>query len=862
MRKILLSLFVVLLLASTLFAQRQSGAIQGTVQDADGRAISQATITVSSPSLIGGSYSTFSERNGYYRFPVLASGNYEVKAETQGFQTVIRKNVALSVGKTLTVDLTLEVSGVSETIEVTEKPPLIDVSTTAVSATIPSEIIRNLPKVGKIEQLLALTPGVGDDLIAYGGDGQKANSLWMDGVNMSDPRNGTLNVEYDYNWIDEVQVAGIGAPAEYGGFTGVVGNFITRSGGNQFHGLLETFFQNQNLFSTNTPDQEQTSPFKSYDISAQVGGPILRDKLWFFSGYEYPSTQAHPFGYDGVTTDKYKKFITKLTYKWDENNTLQGLVLANDHDLQGEGAGPNTLPEATTAEKFHQASWNATWLSLWSAQTTFEGRLGGTYDHEIPVEDNPNLPGHEGGDRPRSVNAIQRIDDQRFRLQANAVVSHHAQDFIHGSHDFRFGVEVERSDASRSQRFNGGMYYYDYNSELSYRALSEGYDYDGRNRRVSSYAQDEWNITDDVTISAGVRWDHNRGNTDRGTVFANDPVAPRIGFIWKLDRDGQTVVKAHFGDYYEALLERNYYFLTDHNALTIFQHYAGNGQWVEDSRSLHNSTKSAPNLKEPYVRQFNVGLDRVIGGVPVGVVYIHRRWANILEDIGLNTFEPLPFVNPLTGQTITIYRRIEPDITFLLGNPGDLFRRYDGLEFYVNKQFPHHLSVSASFVYSRMSGNSPGDNGWPSANTPFLDSPNSLINFPGKLYSDRPISWKIVGTCPLPWGFNAGWYFRHTSGNTWAAETFLANLPRPGRPFIFLEPAGSRRLPSRNLLDLRFEKAFPVYKGQLLGTIDIFNVLNASYPMTIDFLVGDKRFGSPTSYNDPREIRLGARYSF
>lgn len=130
------------------------------------------------------------------------------------------------------------------------------------------------------------------NLMAYGAAGEVANSVWIDGVNISNPKAGDLTMGYSQNWIDEVHVTGIGAPAEYGGFTGVVANYTTRPGGNQFHGLFDTFFQNQNLTWSNVPNPRPEKPFTTYDVSAQLGGPILKDKLWFFSGIQFPHTET------------------------------------------------------------------------------------------------------------------------------------------------------------------------------------------------------------------------------------------------------------------------------------------------------------------------------------------------------------------------------------------------------------------------------------------------------------------------------------------------------------------------------------------------------------------------------------------
>src|SRR5262245_22148966 len=124
-RTISILLFVSLICSARVSAQRQYGAIDGTVQDMEGHAIPGVTVTVSSPSLIGGNSNTFTDSNGYYRFPVLAPGTYEAKAELQGFQTMIRNDIGVAVGKTLTVNFNLEITGQSEALEVTGKPPLI-----------------------------------------------------------------------------------------------------------------------------------------------------------------------------------------------------------------------------------------------------------------------------------------------------------------------------------------------------------------------------------------------------------------------------------------------------------------------------------------------------------------------------------------------------------------------------------------------------------------------------------------------------------------------------------------------------------------------------------------------------------------
>src|SRR5262249_36567549 len=161
------------------------------------------------------------------------------------------------------------------------------------------------------------------------------------------------------DWIEEVQVIGIGAPAEYGGFTGVIANYTTRTGGNQFHGLFDTFFQNENLTSSNVPEPDPDKEFKTYDFTSQLGGPILRDKLWFFAGLQYPHTETPTPGTDEIRTDTFRKWITKGTYKLNENNTIQAFGTWNELATLREGAKPNRTAEANYAKTENpQWSWN------------------------------------------------------------------------------------------------------------------------------------------------------------------------------------------------------------------------------------------------------------------------------------------------------------------------------------------------------------------------------------------------------------------------------------------------------------------------------------------------------------------------
>src|SRR6266516_2041506 len=304
------SVFAVVLLCGTLaYGQNTAGTILGAVSDESGARLPGVTVTITHLDT-GIVRSATTDEGGRYRAPGLGLGNYDVKAELTGFRTAVRMGIQLTVSAEVVVNLTLSVGVVSEQVNVTGEAPLVEITSATLSGLVDDKKIRDLPLNGRsFEQLAFLQPGVtpyfrgrretdqGESTkMSVSGSRVDSNSFLMDGTNINDQSNNTpgsasgnlLGVEM----LREFRVLTGAYSAEYGRYSGGIITAVSKSGGNELHGNVYEFHRNDNLDARNffdiksKPDDPRLPEFKRNQFGATLGGPIVHDRTFFFSGYE------------------------------------------------------------------------------------------------------------------------------------------------------------------------------------------------------------------------------------------------------------------------------------------------------------------------------------------------------------------------------------------------------------------------------------------------------------------------------------------------------------------------------------------------------------------------------------------------
>jgi len=915
-------IFVCLLALFCLPAYSQSpvyGVIQGKVATPEGEPLPGVEVTISSPKLIGGPQSAITYAEGKYRFVALPPGTYTAEAKLQGFTPQKRVDLRLIVGATLTVDFTLKVGTLEAKIEVIGTAPIIDVKDSQIGVhNMPKVYLEKIPSSRDFEDQLAFAPGAkGAWGSFYGSPDSLENKYLTDGLNTTCPEDGAPLQLLDYDSIDEYNVMGIAAPAEYGGFGGALINVVTKSGGNDLSGLFTFHMRSPGWHSENWgnyPDLARVVFSEFYNIHFNLGGPIIKDKLWFYTSGRYSYDQDHI--QDEGTGEKSWNWrgLAKFTWQIDKNNRLQATIDANTRGREG-WTWDFVDPNIDYPSEGHGVFFNASYLHTFSSTTFLESRLGGMDTYRLSGTTNP--PAHLDLETEWwTGNYWEYWKAIRQRIDFNASVSHHAEDFIKGSHDFKFGVEFARTPSHDWRGMPGDRTYYDIAGEPYLMTYQAFFDVRPIGTRMSVFVQDSWSISDRITINPGLRIMHARGDLPSFNEAPFRPklgIAPRLGVSIDIFGDHTTVFKAHYGRYYHQMRDLMY---TPWEPQGSYQEYVWGPvleeweelppgtygeQWVLDFEDPWEPYKIDPNLKFPYMRQFVLGLERELGkDVSVSASFIYRTNHDLMDRVNITgMWEPVQWTDPYIGNTYTVYQRLNPgENEFYITNPyegqgKDIGAAYPGivawdpkrsnrtLELRFNKRYSNRWQLQASFVTGYSWGND--DNFWGEYGSSYssglgaswnFSNPNYQINAEGPLTLSSTYIFKTTGSYDIPViDVTLGFDFRYESGDRYTKQIMLDPEIDPDAVAafwirdvtIFAEKRGSYRLPAMKNLNLRAEKYFQFGDIRVGILLDIFNVFNwdtVAWKETYYDPWSEYQFGYVWDIQNPRAFKLGIRFEF
>lgn len=757
MSRLFLVLPLAALYAPAAFAAE--GAVRGRVVDDAGLAVPDATIELSGTG-IAGELQVQSDAEGYYRFVAVPVGTHTMRVTKSGL-TPIRREVTVRLDQTASIDVVLKVAG-SEELLIEEAEPVIDVTRSAVSTELSAEVLENLPVGRNTQDAVNMLPGVygrvdtqnggpGNGNPSVRGEGQYGNNYYLDGISTRDPATKTFGSSVNFDAIDDIQVYTDGAPAEFGQATGMMVNVVTKSGGDEHHGSVGYYLSKDFAFgtyaiadlATNQEVETEKRKFLNHELSLNAGGPIVKEKLWYFASadlgmgtteFEGMDPDAPYLSKDGGGFAKLSWFIVpELTARYQFN--------AQVNNIDNYQTSAQFLPESQSQYRSRDMSHQLTMEWFPDAKTSFE--LRGLYqDGSIDVvpmsgdEETPAIFDYDSG--VYTQNWTDFDYNRRGRLGGSLKATRLVDGFL-GSHRFKGGAEFWRLTDSRELVYTGpgdGIQYFA--SEANGRPCTAGdgsdcfgyteYEAAGAIGHVGQvygfFLQDDWQPVEPLTMNLGVRLDHETllGNEGQEILSQWMP-APRLGVAWDVTGDSKTLVSLNAGRFYDingntfadwgdtrsAFVYRQYQwdeaandyvlvweqnpetqplvYCTESSLGDYEEHLAELG-YVDEQIATERAAADelcGDGLKPYHMDKIVLGIQReILPLFAVGIRGIWSRTRNLPEDIDTN----------LT--------------TWVIGNPETKKRDYWGVELTAHRQFDEHWQVLASYTYSQAKGTTPG----------------------------------------------------------------------------------------------------------------------------------------------------------
>ncbi|MFC1851553.1 carboxypeptidase regulatory-like domain-containing protein [candidate division CSSED10-310 bacterium] len=898
-----------------------TGGIEGDITGVDGNAVVGAAVTVSGPRMMG-SHTVTTDERGHFRILMVPPGTYKLNITAPGFADWQVDDVAVNLDSTTFIDpVQLPLPPEIDEITVVAATDTIDLTSTAVGGNINEAVFTKLPVPRAYQNIAALLPGVSLEMASYdpdrlrdtptiSGSSGPENNYVVDGMTTTDPLLGINGTKLTFNFIEEMQVMTAGFQAEYGRSTGGIINVITKSGGNEYHGDLFLYFNNYDMNGEGTWKSSRGvdtdwvgSNYLDYGLD--VGGYLMKDKVWFFLAYNrsYEEEKVEGFfGQDMKSERRYDYYAAKVT--WNVTPAHRLILSAfgdpGEHDryftgsigngspasyeLIEETGGTNTVLKYSGLYANEQLLVDATLgrhhqIVNWTPKNGDDQSPYEEYSWSDPAAHGDSNPLHKDGYQDGGLTFLLDFDTTRDIIDLKGT-------YYLSDHKFKMGYQYDYTyNDNSSETFSGGtryLYYEDY--VITWNSLKQS---DATSTSQAFFLQDTWQVNPHVYLYGGLRFEqqvitNDAGNTamDLGSwTDFSDGWSPRIGIAYDLGADKSSKIFASFGRYYELIpvylsviafgdKEVSVY-LTDYGPDNV----PFSGDESDPVTIFYSDEESAvaEGIKGQYLDEFCAGIEWSLKkDYKIGVTGMYRDIKRVIEDV-------------------TVYDGDES--FYMFAHPGqgpasdypEAKRTYYSLELTLQRYYADRYQFDASYMWSRLTGNY---DGYYLPNRPQV-APNVsggydyieyTYNSDGALYEDRPHRFKFNGSYVFDFGLTVGSVFQLISGRPINALGW-DNYHQNGDGLIFTSERGSEgRTPMTWTWDLHLEYQPTLFENLKAAVIlDIFNVTNNNEIVDVDdnrYREEDSRPKLPphavenpywkdgTRYQTPRLIRLGFKLSW
>ncbi len=828
--------FAALLGGGLAMAQETTGAIIGAISSEDGATMPGVTVTINDAAT-GFERTTVTNTGGEFRFSALPPATYSLQATLDGFQTY-KRDLRVELGRTVKNDFVMTLGAVTDVIEVTGEAPLVDVTSTVTGLTVSAaELDKQIPLVHDTQRIALLAPStvMGDtafngandgtydqQLVSIGGASVGENSYQINGLNITNFRNGVGSSWVPFEFVDEVQVKTGGYEAEFGRSTGGVVNMVTKSGTNSFHGALSAFYEPDSL-QEQEPDtvyaynqQEETDYLEG---NASIGGPIAKDKLFFFAFLQYRDTEyllnttatstreegSEPYYGGKLDWNITPNHRLEATYLTDESTIDQTLYPIIDGDIQFGTV--NSTGERTRGGENYIGKYTGIFTEnfLLSAQYGFNA-----FDRTDQASGDayPYAYSYLTGTQTRIGywTNYQRgyAEDEREAYRIDG-------DLFLGNHSFRAGIDYESNWSLNNVDYAGGyraIYYLngtrfpDLPADqilVDYRIYQASGDFDVSSN--AAYLQDSWALTPSLTLNLGVRWEQyeNKNIYDETFIKIDDQYAPRIGAIWDPSGNGKSKVFASYGLYHLPIASNTNIRMAG-TELYTGDWFTADGYNPDGSPINMGTTPLAPqrvyadglvpdvrqvvseNLDPMAQQELILGYEQMAGADwSLGARFVARDFQSVIEDIGADW--ALYYINGVSTSWWGILANPGSGVSGWFDGDGngelehyswtaeqmgypEAERKYYAVELTAKKRFANNWTADFMYTWSQSYGNYEGyvDStiGQSDAGiTQLFDYPGLADNSYGPLPNDRRHNFKAFGVYSFDFGLQLGgsaWY--------------------------------------------------------------------------------------------------------